>query len=114
MSLLARGRAGLAHRQLPLLLAAFATVISLPGVGQGFALDDYVLRAIGLGRAREVGISGGPADMFTFNSDAPGAALREMDARHAPLSRCPPPSGQPGSVTRVGRHRPGDRMGTPK
>jgi hypothetical protein len=89
MSLLARARAGLAHRRWPFLLAAFATVISLPEIGQGFALDDYVLRAVGLGRAQEVGISGAPADMFTFNSDAPGAALREMDTGWAPWWRAP-------------------------
>jgi hypothetical protein len=48
MSLVARAREGLAHRRWPFFLAALAAGISLPDVGQGFALDDYVRRAVGV------------------------------------------------------------------
>jgi hypothetical protein len=84
MALLARLRAALADRRFPVLLAVAAVLLSLPSVGTGFVLDDYVLRAVALGRGPEVGVPGSRFDLFTFFSDAPGERLRGMDTGWAP------------------------------
>jgi hypothetical protein len=84
MALIARLRDALAHRRLPLALAAIAVVLSLPTIGLGFVADDYVLRAVGLGRNHEVAVAGSRFDMFTFFSDAPGDRFRQIDAGWSP------------------------------
>jgi hypothetical protein len=80
----ARFRSLLAHERLPLALASAVALLLGPSVGTGFVLDDYVLRAVSLGRAGEVGVPGSRFDLFTFFSDAPGEHLRETDAGWAP------------------------------
>jgi hypothetical protein len=77
-------KALLAHRRFAGALAIVAALLSLAGVGGGWVLDDYVLRAVSLGRGAEVGLPGSRFDLFTFFSDVPADHRAALDSGWAP------------------------------
>jgi hypothetical protein len=59
----------LKSRQLPLIAAALAVLLTLPALGVGMMIDDYYHRSILLGKSQFCELLGTPAEMFRFFRD---------------------------------------------
>lgn len=69
----------LAGRRATWVAVLAGTLLVLPSLGTGFALDDYYHRAVLLGRSRFRGLFGAPDEMFRFFRGDPVRTRAEMD-----------------------------------
>lgn len=78
----ARLRVLLAHRRLPLILAAAALLLCAPALFIGRVLDDMFMRLVMDGQARAIGLAATPDDLFRFCDGDParGAHLIRQGA----------------------------------
>ncbi len=76
-------RKALAHRSLPVWLAAIACALLVPGLDGGFQLDDHFQRY------RLLGMGGAPIQLFVFQSGDPEENAREMERGSLPWWTAP-------------------------